>query len=129
MAFRILLEGIEEFMDYYGFVAADDLLRAVALVLKNLLAQTQSEGLLGHLGETDFLLLCPVGKAEEIEGKLREILARAIEAFFPAKEIAGERKPIVSVKLGKASVSLREGLSLEEIEKATAPLESLDLGS
>ncbi|MCS7287145.1 MAG: response regulator [Anaerolineae bacterium] len=126
-AFRVLLDGIEEFMDYYGFVTADDLLRAVALVLKNLLAQTRAEGLAGHLGEADFLFLCPVEKAEEIESKLKETLARTIAAFYPAKEIAGERRPTITIKLGKAIIEEGKISLLEEVERATTPLESIDV--
>ncbi len=122
-AIRVLLEGVEDFMDYYGFVAADDLVRAVALVLKNLLAQ--SEGLVGHLGEVDFLIVCPPEKAGEIERKLREILTQAVEAFFPAREVAGEQRPTVEVKVGRASITIGESLSLEEIERATESPESL----
>ncbi len=125
MVFRILLEGIEEFMDYYGFVAADDLLRALAIVLKNLLTQAQSEGFAGHLGETDFLLVCSLEKAEKIEDKLKEILIQAVEAFLPAREIAVERRPVITVKLGKASITPEKSFSLEEIEKLAAPLEQL----
>ena len=124
-AFRISLEGIEEFRDVYGFLAADDLLRAVALVLKNLLAQIGGEGILGHLRENEFLLLSQAEKVEEVENKLREAVIRTIEAFYPAQEISGKHTELLSVKFGKASIEGREGLSIEDLEKATEPLVSL----
>lgn len=126
-AFRILIEGLEEFMDYYGFVAADDLLRAIALVLKNMLAQFQVESLLGHLGESDFFLLCPAEKAEEIEGKLKEILVHTVEAFFPAKELGREQRPIITVKLGKVFSERGKVPSLEDVERADLTLESVKI--
>jgi len=124
-AFRILLEGLEEFKDFYGFLAADDLLRAVALVLKNLLDQVEGEGILGHLGETEFLLLSKAEKGEGIEDRLKEVMIRTIEAFYPAQEISKKQRELLSIKIGKASVEGREGLSIEDLEKATEPLESL----
>ncbi len=124
-AFRILLEGIEEFRDVYGFLAADDLLRAVALVLKNLLDQAGGEGILGHLRETEFLLLSKADKEEGIENRLKEVMVRTIEAFYPAQEISKKKKELLSIKIGKASIEGREGFSLEDLEKATEPLESL----
>ena len=124
-AFRILLEGVEEFKDFYGFLAADDLLRAVALVLKNLLDQVEGEGILGHLGETEFLLLSKAEKGEGIEDRLKEVMIRTIEAFYPAQEISKKQRELLSIKIGKASVEGREGLSIEDLEKATEPLESL----
>jgi len=124
-AFRILLEGLEEFKDFYGFLAADDLLRAVALVLKNLLDQVEGEGILGHLGETEFLLLSKAEKGEGIEDRLKEVMIRTIEAFYPAQEISKKHRELLSIKIGKASVEGREGLSIEDLEKATEPLESL----
>jgi len=127
VAFRISLEGIEEFRDIYGFLAADDLLRAVALVLKNLLAQVGGEGIIGHIRENEFLLLSKPEKGEEVENRLREAVIRTIEAFYPAQEIGRKRRELLSVKFGKASIEGREGLSIEELEKATEPLVSLGL--
>ncbi|MEM2249516.1 MAG: response regulator [Candidatus Bathyarchaeia archaeon] len=126
-AFRILVEGLEEFMDYYGFVAADDLLRAIALVLKNLAAPIQAESLLGHLGESDFLFICPAEKSGEIEGKLKEVLVRTVEAFFPARELAKEQRPVITIKLGKISLGRGKAPLLEEMERTDLLFESVNV--
>jgi len=139
-ALRILLRGIEKFRDFYGFVAGDDLLRAVSLVLNNALNLYEgARGIAGLLGEGDFLLLVPADKVDEIETYLKNKLGRTVGYFFPTGEFASlptdrQAPPVIEVKMGKAPVkggiyrSPEEAKSLlRDIEKATEPLETVAL--
>lgn len=128
VALRIVLQGIEDFRDFYGFVAGDDLLRAVALVINNTLNRhTSGRKITGLLGEADFLLVIPSREADRIEATLRERIGKTVSFFFPAGEFARlpaeEGSPIIKVKMGKALLDQQVHRSLKDIEKATEPLE------
>lgn len=130
-ALRVLILGMEEFRDFYGFVAGDDLLRAVALVINNALNSCgEASCLTGLLEEGDFLLLIPADEADRVEELLREKLGRTVSFFFPSGEFAAlpadrGTPPSIEVKMGRAMI--RGGLynNLEEIERATEPLKTV----
>jgi DNA-binding response OmpR family regulator len=47
----ITLENLDQFREAYGFVASDDVLRAVSLMIQNTMKESEGEdGFLGHLG-------------------------------------------------------------------------------
>ena len=78
VAWLIGLEGLEAFGEHYGFVARDDAIRAVGLLLAGV-NHEGGEGLfLGHLGEGLFLMT----------GEARQAVALGEKALPPAERAA-----------------------------------------
>ena len=83
----ISLEGLDSFRESYGFVASDDVLRAVSLMIQNAVRETiTSDVFLGHLGPTDFVIILPVGGLEIIEERIRTRLEQSLDYFYPIRD-------------------------------------------
>lgn len=72
----IQVRGLHEFNDHYGFMAGDEMLRAIALLLKDI-AEEQA-AFIGHLGECDFVF---INSARQDEQSQRQIAARLEQAL------------------------------------------------
>ena len=83
------VQGLDTFADAYGFVARDDAVRALALVLYNTTfeggADTESS-FVGQLGTTEFLIVVDAARSQELRDRLALRLKQAIKYFYPAKE-------------------------------------------
>lgn len=99
------LRRLEPFRERYGFVAADDVLRAVGLILKDILEQGQSGGekdFLGHLTSEDFLIITSPPRAAELQDRIDSRLARSMDYFYPLKDrlAASPLRDPLSMSLG-----------------------------
>jgi DNA-binding response OmpR family regulator len=84
---QISIEGIEAFNEVYGFVAGDDVLRAVGLIISNVVEETGTmDDFVGHMNVSDFILITVPAKVEELEEKISTRLNRAISYFYPIKD-------------------------------------------
>jgi PleD family two-component response regulator len=83
------LRGLDQFRERYGFVAADDVLRAVGLILKDLLEQSHSRGevdFVGHLTAEDFFIVTSAERVADLRDRIDARLARSMEYFYPLKD-------------------------------------------
>ncbi len=83
----VSLENLEEFRELYGFVASDDVLRAVSLMIHNAAKEVgKAEDFLGHLTVAEFIL---VASATTIPTLLERILSRleqSLDYFYPIRD-------------------------------------------
>ncbi|MBE0681065.1 MAG: response regulator [Anaerolineales bacterium] len=83
----VLLENMDLFREAYGFVASDDVLRAISLMIVNTLREiSRPEDFLGHLSGTDFVLVLPPSNLAALREKLRTRLDQSMEYFYPIKD-------------------------------------------
>jgi len=81
------LENLDIFREAYGFVASDDALRAVSLMILNALREINNpEDFLGHLGQTEFVLVTGPERVKELENRIRSRLEQSLEYFYPIKD-------------------------------------------
>jgi PleD family two-component response regulator len=84
----VSIGDMEPFNEVYGFVAGDDVLRAVGLILSNVVDEAGTlEDFVGHMGQAEFLLITQQNKASEIRSKLAARLGRAFNYFYPFKDL------------------------------------------
>jgi PleD family two-component response regulator len=88
----VALKNLDAFREVYGFVAADDALRAVALLLERSLSEANvGEAFVGHLGSTDFVIIA----SPDPRGAFAEWLARRLEQslqlFYRDADLNSER--------------------------------------
>jgi len=106
-ALYISITDIGSFSDEYGFVAGDDVLRAVALILSNVTDEAGTEDdFVGQVGSSDFLILTGEGKVSEVQKKLGERLERAFDYFYPVRDLeSGQVTAPMQAMLGVAKAS------------------------
>lgn len=80
----IRIDGLDTFNEIYGFVARDDVLRAVALILTSAIDELGTmDDFVGHPGECQFTVITVPAKAAELERHIRERLNQAMIYFYP----------------------------------------------
>ncbi|NJN79740.1 MAG: diguanylate cyclase [Anaerolineales bacterium] len=83
----VSLSNMDTFREAYGFVASDDVLRAISLMIVNTMREfSRPEDFLGHISPTDFILLIPPSNLSSLSEKLQSRLEQSMEYFYPIKD-------------------------------------------
>ncbi|GAB4424706.1 MAG: hypothetical protein Kow0031_03840 [Anaerolineae bacterium] len=120
--------GLDKFNEIYGFVARDDVLRAIALTLTSAVDELGTvDDFVAHPGENQFVVITVPEKAGKIKSQIQERLNQAMTYFYPIHDReAGyvrrgsddgdtEKVPFMSVDIH----------TLTELEGLTADVEQL----
>jgi DNA-binding response OmpR family regulator len=97
--------GLDAFADRYGFVARDDALRALALVMNNSVAEGQPDpdtSFVGQLSDASFAIIVDANRATDLRERLIARIRQAVNYFYPAKErsAAGGPRPDLKFSVG-----------------------------
>jgi PleD family two-component response regulator len=110
--------GLNDFREQYGFVAADDVLRAVTLMIRNAVREHGNEDdFIGHLGPEDFIVITTPEKVSEIRQRIENRVRQSREYFYPLKDRDRAKEAAEAKQL-----RLRSGL----LEKSAGSYESVD---
>jgi len=117
------LRGLDPFRERYGFVAADDALRAVGLILKDVLQQSQSSGegdFLGHLTAEDFLIVTSAGRVADLRDRIDARLAHSMDYFYPLKDrlAASPMRDPLCVSLGVVTAAETTAEDVDQLKVA-----------
>ena len=83
----VSLENLEAFRELYGFVASDDVLRAVSMMIHNAMREEGSaNGFLGHLAPAEFALIISSASAPALLEKIVSRLEQSLDYFYPIKD-------------------------------------------
>jgi PleD family two-component response regulator len=92
--------GLDQFRDLYGFVAADDVLRGVALMMNNALReQGSTSDTIGHLSAYTFLIITVPEHVNAIRERVEGRIRRSMALFQPAREEDGDGKVTLRLSL------------------------------
>lgn len=81
------IRGLDGFRETYGFVNADDVLRAVTLMINNALREVGGEGdFVGHLQENDFVILTDQSRVSAVQQRIETRIQQSMEYFYPMKD-------------------------------------------
>ncbi len=81
------LTRLSDFREEYGFVAADDVLRAVTLMIRNAVREHgREEDFVGHLGPEEFVIISVPDKIEQIRERIETRIRQSREYFYPLKD-------------------------------------------
>lgn len=88
--------GLSAFREEYGFLAADDVLRAVTLMVRTAVREHGTEDdFIGHLGAEDFLVITAPEKAALIRDRVEDRFQQSRDFFYTHKDLeAVEVEPI-----------------------------------
>lgn len=79
--------NLDVFRDAYGFVASDDVLRAISLMIHNAMREvSDTDNFVGHLTPTDFVLMVSPKKLEALQERVRTRLEQSLDYFYPIKD-------------------------------------------
>lgn len=81
--------GLDAFADRYGFVARDDALRALALLMNNVVNDGQTDpdsSFVGQLNDNSFVIIMEAGRLPELRERLIGRVRQSVNFFYPAKE-------------------------------------------
>jgi len=106
------ISQLSEFRELYGFVAADDALRAVALMIRNAVREFgDEEDFIGHLDAEDFVVVTSPDAVKPIRERLESRLEQSREYFYPVRDRQKVREGIEvnHLRLTSASVTSNDG--------------------
>ncbi len=115
----ISIENMSVFREAYGFVASDDVLRAVSLMIVNTMREfSRPEDFLGHVSATEFILVVPPSNLAALSDKLRSRMDQSVEYFYPIKdrEQISKRTDRLSAKLAEISSLKNHPMDVEKIK-------------
>ncbi|MFQ5421487.1 MAG: response regulator [Anaerolineae bacterium] len=119
------IRGLNKFRDKYGFVSADDVSRAVTLMIANTVQEIGSEDdFIGHMDTGDFVILTSADHSQMLAEQCLMRLRPSIQYFYPA--IARQRLHLVpdseklTVQVSAASAQDHKNVKLPDLFAALA---------
>ncbi|GAB4552635.1 MAG: response regulator [Anaerolineae bacterium] len=102
------IRGLDGFREVYGFVNADDVLRAVTLMINNAIREAGNEGdFVGHLKPNEFVIFSDPAKLPGIQQRVEMRIQQSMEYFYPLKDREIARKPEARGHLHLAVIGLK----------------------
>jgi PleD family two-component response regulator len=84
---HVSISHLDAFRDAYGFVASDDVLRAISLMIHNTMKETGSaDDFIGHISPTDFVVVVTPTNLPPFQERIRSRLEQSLDYFYPIKD-------------------------------------------
>jgi DNA-binding response OmpR family regulator len=84
---QISILHLDAFREAYGFVASDDVLRAISLMIHNTIKEASgTEDFLGHLTPTDFVVVMTPSNLSTFRERIQSRLEQSLDYFYPIKD-------------------------------------------
>jgi DNA-binding response OmpR family regulator len=115
----ISLENLDAFHEHYGFVASDDVMRAVSLMVQNAMRDAgNADEFLGHLSPTVFLETIAASNVEAMKERVRTRIEQSLDYFYPIKDRDQATMPKLRLAVHTASLVAGEKpfTSVDEIK-------------
>ena len=116
----VSLENLEAFRELYGFVASDDVLRAVSLMIHNAMRDVNcADGFLGHLSSSEFAIIVSTEFISALSERIITRLEQSLDYFYPIRdreEAASwpSRLVIKTAKISSCNESFKSPLEIKE---------------
>jgi len=125
----VSLINIDKFREAYGFVASDDVMRAVSLMVHNAMREAgAADGFFGHYSAYDFVLLALPAMVPALEERIRSRLEQSLDYFYPLRDRdqLTDRSDRLLVKVnhlvaGEIPVKSLEDIKTELLNRKTKP--------
>ncbi len=117
---HISINHLESFREAYGFVASDDVLRAISLMVHNTMKETGSpDDFLGHISPTDFVVVVPPANLPPFQDRIRSRLEQSLDYFYPIKdrEQASKSPNRLSIKVAEIPSIFGRFSSVDQLKK------------
>jgi DNA-binding response OmpR family regulator len=115
----ISLVNLVNFREAYGFVASDDLLRAVAVMLQDVLREIGGgEDFLGQLTGSDFLVVCRPSVAVAIKERAQKRLEQSFDYFYRDQDrtTSSFQSQRLGLRIGELPGALSQARDLDQLK-------------
>jgi PleD family two-component response regulator len=124
--FSVGMQGLDAFSDAYGFVARDDVMRAIALMLNHVVDESQDpDAFVGHLDDVNFFVVITPDKVKRVQKELAARLDEAMAFFYPradwesGEKDEGTKLPRLEVTMGILKPSAGPFSGLADLKQAS----------
>lgn len=117
---HIAISHLEAFREAYGFVASDDVLRAISLMIHNTIRETGStDDFIGHISPTDFVVVVSPNNMPPFQERIRSRLEQSLDYFYPIKdrENASKRSDRLAIQINEVPSVYGRYTSVEQLKK------------
>ncbi len=117
---HISISHLEAFREAYGFVASDDVLRAISLMVHNTMKETGStEDFIGHISPTDFVVVVSPANMPPFQDRIKSRLEQSLDYFYPIKdrENASKRADRLGVQVSEVPSVYGRYTSVDQLKK------------
>ncbi len=121
---QISITTLNTFREMYGFVAADDVLRAVTLMIRNAVREHGTpDDYIGHIGPEDFVIVTQEDHVEPIRERIQRRVEQSREYFYPLKDRDRAREAMEAnyLRIQTATASYNDG-AFDDIDVLKAKL-------
>jgi PleD family two-component response regulator len=136
---ELRVNHLDPFRDVYGFVAGDNVLRFMAMLLTDVVDQIGTpDNFIGHAGGESFMVITNERAAPMIKQRIKDRFAAEILAHYtfidrsqgfmqaPAAKVPGQRVPFMTLSVGIVSPHQQSFSDIREITEAAAEARRLD---
>lgn len=117
---HISIIHLDSFREAYGFVASDDVLRAISLMIHNTMKESGAgEDFLGHISPTDFVVVMPPENLPAFQKQISSRLEQSLDYFYPIKdrEQASKRADRLVIKIADVPSVFGKYSSVDQLKK------------
>ena len=117
---HISINHLDSFREAYGFVASDDVLRAISLMIHNTMKETGSpEDFLGHMSPTNFAVVISPSNLTPFQERIRSRLEQSLDYFYPIKdrEQATQRQDRLAIEISEIPSVFGRYTSVDQLKK------------
>jgi PleD family two-component response regulator len=117
---HIAVSHLDSFREAYGFVASDDVLRAVSLMVHNTMKEIGStEDFLGHISPTDFVVVVSPATIPPFQERIKSRLEQSLDYFYPIKdrENAAKQPDRLAIQINEVPSIYGRYTSVEQLKK------------
>jgi PleD family two-component response regulator len=117
---HICIHHLESFRESYGFVASDDVLRAISMMIHNTIKESgSSEDFIGHISPTDFVVVVSPSNLPTFQDRIRSRLEQSLDYFYPIKdrEQATQRPDRLSIQVAEVPSVYGRFSSVDQLKK------------
>ena len=103
----ISITHLDYFRDEYGFVAADDVLRAISLMIDTTVKEVGvPSDLLGHLTASVFIVITIPEIAAQLSKRLNARLQQSLDYFYPMRDREAHTGRLKSIYVNRLSIKI-----------------------
>jgi PleD family two-component response regulator len=117
---HISISHLDSFREAYGFVASDDVLRAISLMIHNTMKESGAgEDFLGHISPTDFVVVMSPDHLPAFQKQISSRLEQSLDYFYPIKdrEKASKQADRLLIKVSDVPSVFGKYSSVDQLKK------------
>ncbi|GAB4500257.1 MAG: response regulator [Anaerolineales bacterium] len=122
----VSLENLDIFREAYGFVASDDVLRAVSLMIGNAVRELgRASDFIAHVNPTEFVLITEPDMLGTLNERIRTRLEQSLDYFYPLKDRSHEDgESRLKIRIGALVSGEQTFKNVDELKTALLQLRS-----